>query len=924
MAEPLNPLEALDTGAVSAPVEPGNGVALVGADGAQHVAAPTEAAGLVRSGKFTFAQGQKLGVKDEGGRVKVVSAEEAMGHLANGGELAGSKEVERHERHELYGDAGGMAAAGGEALARGVTFGLSDRAALAAAHAYGGDAAQEATRLHLKGGQEENPYLAGGAELVGNIAPALLTGGASEAAEGASLLSRGIRAAGAIPRTVDEVAGLGGAAMRGLVGEGESLGGRVAKSALEHGTTGAFQGAALNFAQVADESALNGGDHELTAEQLLAAAGHGALTGGLLGGGIGGGVEAASEGVSRVAAKAAEAMGEGSVRDFLEGIAKKHAFKSIGADLNDTRYANQRIKGGPEAVSKFVLDELPEAAGKPFKTMTLRDMNEAASKVKGEAFAKLDSHLDEFDKMDPALRPKTDEILTKLRGVADEVRGKVGQEPLAAHLDDVIDSIGRRLEAGGEEAVEAKLPAPKPSDAHAYLMTPEGKKALSELIQKDPSVVGVIQSGGIPRGLRIPGFASGEAADVAARKVGTVGYRELRNVRVELDDLINKGKSGGLVTSPLQQELTKMRWGIEETMMDAAEKAGGERGAAMKADYQAAKQQAHIARFVEDTTADKLQRVEQTNAGFGLRATAMAAGALASGHIGGAALAGIGAQALIGRGDQIVAGMANRLAHLAAVQRTTQGVTQLISSATRGYISRAAETATVPLATRMTQGRSDRSLREGYEKTAANVRELAANPAKMAEAQATQLGSLPAHAPTVAGAVARKAAQVNAYLASKLPAPTPGNSLLQPLSKGPPPSDGQMADFMRIAAIATNPLGILSELRRNRITQDQVDTVKELAPKLYQQIQQSTMEAVVNRKEPLPYEKRKTLGILLSIPTDPILQPDVVRGLQASYAAPDTGEPPPGGKGHGKAPHLKAFAQSASSDLDAAESRSLA
>jgi hypothetical protein len=144
--------------------------------------------------------------------------------------------------------------------------------------------------------------------------------------------------------------------------------------------------------------------------------------------------------------------------------------------------------------------------------------------------------------------------------------------------------------------------------------------------------------------------------------------------------------------------------------------------------------------------------------------------------------------------------------------------------------------------------------------------------------------------------------------------------------KGPPPSDQQKSDFLRIAAVVKSPLSLLGELHSGRVTQDQVDAVQALYPELYKQVQQTALTAIADRKAPLPYEKRKTLGILLAIPTDPILQPAVVSAMQASYSPGDTGDsPPPGGPpAHGKAPKLKTFASSVSSDLSAADSRTRA
>jgi hypothetical protein len=874
VTEPAAALEQLAAGP-SAPVDPDNGVALVDASGTTHTASPTEAANAIKTGKWTLARDQKLGIKDEGGRIKIATPEEAMAHLANGGQLAGAREAEQHARHEKYGDIGGMAAAGGEALVRGATLGGSDRAAIGAARLYGGDQAAEATREHLLQGQVENPYLSTSAELVGNVLPGMLTGGAAEGAEAASLASRGIRAAGALPRALAGAGELAGGAVRGLLPEASSLAGKVAVSGLSHGLTGAVEGAGYGLAGALDESSLNGGDHELTAEQLIAAAGHGALAGGLLGGAAGSGVEAASEGIGKLAGKAADGMGSGAVKEFFENLAKNKAFHAVGPDLRASRYAESRIAGGPEAVGKFVLDELPKAAGMTIEHMNLTDFNSAAEKVKAGAFEQLDKHLNAFDAMDPALRPKAVDVVAHVRSIADELRGKVGHESLAAAADSVVESLERRF--GIVKVTEGGL-------------TPEVRAQMEQ----------------------------------AANANKTISYRDLRNARRDLDDVINKGRTNPLLTSPIQQELKKMRWAIEDTMLDSVEKAGGEQGAAMRADYNAAKKQAQLARFVEDTTADKIARQENTNVHFGLRSAGMGMAAVASGHGLAAVPMMMATKYATEHGNQIVAGLANRAAHLSAVQGAADRVTSIIGSAMRGYISRTAEQIGVPLAVRGWKGKSARSIEEGYRKQAEAVREASANPSKHVDALGGRIGSLAKHAPTVAGIVAAKSSAAQAYLASKLPPAAPSPSSLQPFLRGAPPSDGQMASFLRIAAVVKSPLSLLGELHSGRVTQDQVDVIKELYPKLYGQIQEATMAAIAKRPSAVPYEKRKTLGILLSIPTDPILEPSVVAEMQKSYSPSDTGEPPQkSGQGHAKAAHVS-IASNVSSDLEAASSRTRA
>lgn len=95
--------------------------------------------------------------------------------------------ISEQAKEETYGGAGGAAKAGLAGVARGVTLGGSD---LAARLLGGEDAA-----IGLEGLRDVNPGVSFGSELLGAVAPALLTGGAATPAGLAARAGRGVTAA---------------------------------------------------------------------------------------------------------------------------------------------------------------------------------------------------------------------------------------------------------------------------------------------------------------------------------------------------------------------------------------------------------------------------------------------------------------------------------------------------------------------------------------------------------------------------------------------------------------------------------------------------------------------------------------------------------------------------------------------------------
>lgn len=180
----------------------------------------------------------------------LVSAYTDRGFTIEGAEQRGGR-IASEVREDLYGGVGGAVKAGLAAAARGATLGLSD----VALRALGGEDAA----LSLSGLREENPGISIAGEVVGGVAPALVSGGAALPAGLAARAGRSVAALGA------EAGALG------------KVGAAAAGGALEGALTGVGMGAS--------ELALS--QDPLTVERAASALSSNMLYGGLIGGALG-------------------------------------------------------------------------------------------------------------------------------------------------------------------------------------------------------------------------------------------------------------------------------------------------------------------------------------------------------------------------------------------------------------------------------------------------------------------------------------------------------------------------------------------------------------------------------------------------------------------------------------------------------------
>ncbi len=138
-------------------------------------------------------------------------------------------------------------------------------------------------------------------------------------------------------------------------------------------------------------------------------------------------------------------------------------------------------------------------------------------------------------------------------------------------------------------------------------------------------------------------------------------------------------------------------------------------------------------------------------------------------------------------------------------------------------------------------------------------------------------------APNATVAAANTAARAQAYLASQLPRDgVPGSAM------GPPPEASAMEvdSWLRKLKAVEDPSSILDDLTDGKLSRDSVEAVKAVYPALYEQMRGDVMGRINDMQaegKQLPYRERIDLGTLLDIPTDPMLRPDVMATIQASY-----------------------------------------
>jgi hypothetical protein len=171
---------------------------------------------------------------------------------------------------------------------------------------------------------------------------------------------------------------------------------------------------------------------------------------------------------------------------------------------------------------------------------------------------------------------------------------------------------------------------------------------------------------------------------------------------------------------------------------------------------------------------------------------------------------------------------------------------------------------------------------EGFKRISEKLGDHMGNPGGMAKAVGDLAGGIEAKgAPQIAMQFNQKMTQALQYLHVNLPKPlSPPN----PFNPTPfKPSDQQLAQFERKLGVVQDPFSVISDLKKGTLTQDQMDALKAVYPKVYDQIRTRIMQTVMDDPKAVSYSARVKLSMLMQTPLDPSLNPQAIAGYQAAF-----------------------------------------
>jgi len=799
--------------------------------------------------------------------------------------LATPEQVAARREQEQYGGGVHALGAAGAGAARALTFGLSDVAMAEAG-------AQETLAAYRRVQPE--------ATMLGEIGGTVAGLGGAAVAKGAGLAGQALRGAAAPTRAV---LAAGEAVEAGAVAAGLGrVGGLTARAAAE--------GAAYGAAGAVTDAAL--GDHELTGERLFSAMGHGAL--------LGGGAALGLAGMAGAAARAGRA-GKAAVGRLLER-ASPSAIESVAE-----RTYGYVPKGLGEAVAKAYRETAQLVTGAP------REATETLLRTGAEGRAARKVAVYEAagikDAVARDLRVGLDDMLTRFDEVSAAAKGEMKAEQVARLVATGNEEAARLTTAKAlvdtRQTLQAML-----ADPVGYGMAGRTKKLLAR-VQWHTERMGAENADAFVTLDRVK-REIGQYRRSYQKTFERTGMHETRasgealeqlyeRQRMVLEDARVWGRAAEMqraLNAPWTEQIatnhefrtaftrrTEGVWGARKTI------ASDEKAVAyVNGLLNPTKDHAHQAlagwlknteSFVQaaktalDLTPAQLaavERIGQVRAQLQTRVVdatdaitksnqfralidADQQGALLGGLVGGGLVGGPAGMALGLAGSALMAPGATvrRIAALEALQERVAG--SLEGRAVNW--ARGAERARRGIA-RITVPAV--RIADEYDQRKRRVEAIAAAPRDALREQAAAMAPQAPQIQASALATADRAAQ---YLTTALPA-----AVSRGLGPPRPPSRDEMEKWLRKARVVEDPASVVRDLEAGRLSRDGVDALRTVYPARYAALQRDLMTALAEQAGSpggirMPYQDRLQLGLLLGMPTDATLDPELMRAVQATY-----------------------------------------
>lgn len=689
-------------------------------------------------------------------------------------------------------------------------------------------------------------------------------------------------------------------ALAPALSESAPLVGKILGQAGAGAAGSAVEGAAYGLGQSVTEQAL--GDPDLNAQKLLSNVGYGALWGGAIGGLLKGGeaaapavVDAAKDSLGKIGTAIYGAAGDdvgplGQVyahaSSFVSGrpyeeivqalkdrelsLTTPHETHDLAADLSKalsdhvdnlntiTKDANNVMR--PDETNR-ILESVPNAAPLEKFSSTIEEMKQAASEMKA----------------DPILH---DQYYAKIMDdLAGTFSSKITTDSSSADIFNTMNDLKKQLDGEIPYGKGTMLP---PNQKRALSLLRNVRGGIKDSLE-DESVFGEAGSRQAAwndaqnQHLTLTGNKGQFKKYFLEPTVTRSGQQVMRVSPTKVKSFLSQlGNLTGDSKAQVLQEFLDSSDNLIQQAQKTYETLGTEPIGKMA-----------TSDMVAQTKGLRDKAVEQTE--FNKRLNMLGAGAHNT-YLGeaGALFAGVH-HPVLGAGIEAFNMLRNpglTVQRLAKIEKSVATATKAIGAGAKAVFK--ATGASADVLGGYTAGRLSSDLdTDKHQKIVGQINDLANNPQKMVDALDHATRELYHVAPQISQNLQSTAVRATQFLASKIP--KDNDQTRGPLSPPYMPSQSEIAEFQKNLALVKDPISVFNQIKNATITQDSIEAVQTVYPKLYQEMQTHLMDELTNmvakkKAQDIPYRVKLAASLFLGQDLDGTMSPQSIASNQMAQS----------------------------------------
>jgi hypothetical protein len=171
-----------------------------------------------------------------------------------------------------------------------------------------------------------------------------------------------------------------------------------------------------------------------------------------------------------------------------------------------------------------------------------------------------------------------------------------------------------------------------------------------------------------------------------------------------------------------------------------------------------------------------------------------------------------------------------------------------------------------------------------YEDRLKDIREVALEPEKYTERIEKNTAGIAQIDPQLQELITSRSRIALDFIMSKVPKnPFEGSMIVSPVKWKP--SDAELSKFNRYLKAIDDPLSILLDLEQGVLTNESIEALQTVYPKLFNQIKQIAIETIGRNEQQLSFHKQLQLSLLLQVPVSTIQDAQMMQRLQQGAQA---------------------------------------